>query len=216
MRTLFGTILLVVLLLTGCTTVPPTLFVSPFESPLPEPTPSPAPAATATEAPVAVAPDLDLAQFVLIPEDMADLFAASYSVSQPYEAQGGRGLQVMYPTRAELHTSGFLEGFATQAEVYGTADAAAAAFAAMAAKQDGLPITLAAPVDALSAWVNATKLSESVSPDSGEADNYAYTVILQDEELLALITVKSPTRIADERLAQMAQTVAQRMASSGS
>ncbi len=217
--------ILVLTLLSGCSR----LAASPALSPLPAV--SPLPTAAVAESPVAAtptgevvppgAPILDLAfdleKAVLGPQDMSDLFEVSYSVAQPYERAGMRGLQVLYPSKAIQHTTGFAEGFSTRLEIYAETSGVVEAFRAAVGGQRGVPFAMPSLGDASQASLVVTdSRGQEVAPESPEASNFAYSVVVRRGNVLAIIAVRAPRSIPAERLAQAAETVLSRLQASAS
>ncbi len=202
-------VLMAVTALVGCSggsSVP----VSPLQSPLVAV--SPVETAVAVETAVSVetpvpesllGTDFDPAQAVLTAADMGDLFATTYSITQPYQRDGMRGIQVVYPTVAILHTSAFAEGFATQIEVYDEFTDAVKAYYAAVANQAGEPLRMGSRGDESCAF--------EVPSDTPGVDNSAYVVIIRQANALAIITVKPPDPMRAAALERLADVVVGRL-----
>lgn len=218
-----GMAILMLVVLSGCSR----LAASPTLSPLPAA--SPLPTAGVTDSPLtsespsgAVPPggpvlDLafDLEKAVLSPEDMRDLFEASYSVMQPYQRAGVRGLQVVYPTRAIEHTTGFAEGFSTQLEIYAETSDVVKGFNAAVAGQVGVPIEMSPLGDASRASLRVTdRRGQEVPAESPDAHNFAYSVIARQGNVLAIVQIRAARAVPAERLAQAMELVLTRLRAS--
>jgi hypothetical protein len=185
-------------------------------SPLAPPTPgvisSPLPIATPENASPGSAPaqnaNFDLAQVALIPNDMIDLFQAGYSVQQEYQRAGMRGLQVLYPTSVVAHTTGFAEGFETRVEVYDQIADARNAFNAATADGKGKVLEVAGGGE-------ESRVTVAGIDDTNEKV-LSYKLIVRDANVLILITVKTPTSLSTERLAQIMKSVTDRLTAKGS
>jgi len=181
--------------------------VSPLESPLvavsPVDTPVPIPADVPTPESLLGA-GFDPAQAVLAAEDMGDLFGGTtYSISQPYERDGVRGIQVTHPTLFIEHTTAFAEGFATQIEVFDDFDDLVTMYYTTVANQEGEPFKMASQGDELSAF--------KAPSDTPGVDSYSYVVIMRKANALAIITVKTPERVQVSVLERAAEAVAGRL-----
>jgi hypothetical protein len=126
--------------------------------------------------------DFDPAQAALSPEDMSDLFSASYGIIQPYERDGMRGIQVIYPTAAVDHTSAFAEGFATQIEVYDRFEDTVRAFHTAVADQTGEPFQTASQGDKSYAFEAPSEVYGQGKP--------VYVIIIRRANALVILTVK--------------------------
>jgi len=182
-------------------------------SPLPTPTPEkvasgPAPAIDA---------DFDLAQAALTPNDMTDLFQASYSIQQEYRRPGMRGVQVLYPTDIVPHTTGFAAGFETRLEAYDQATSAHEAFSAATA-DDGGKVLEVPPVGEQSRVVvtASNARNEDVPLDDSGATRFTYKVIVREANVLMRITIKTPISLSTERLEQIMKSVVGRLSATGS
>lgn len=143
--------------------------------------------------------DLDLTQVMLQPADVSDLFQASYSITQPYSRSGVQGLQVIFPTRSELHGSTFAEGFSTQVEIYLDFEGAVKAFGAAVAAQKGQPYPMNTVGDVTRAF------------HSNEEGANVFTVVVRQVNALVIITVKTQQTVNANILEKLAQTVVKRL-----
>ena len=199
--------------LAGCISVPAQPELSPLQMPqntaapseivIPSPTPD---------------PSLKLlTDMVLASEDMNDLFQASFSITQPVQRPGMRGVQVTYPTKIIEHTSGFAAGFATSIEVYDTVDAAANAFKTAAANQRGQSVSTAPLGDESQVSLVVTnKQRQEVMSDAADADIFAYDVLARKERGLVLVTIKASQAVAPERLEKAANAVLSKLGAAAS
>lgn len=81
--------------------------------------------------------NIDLTMVALHSDDMDDLFDITYSIAQPYQKTGMRGLDVTYPSRVIEHTSAFAEGYRTKIEIYDHFQKAVDAYDLLVAEQVG-------------------------------------------------------------------------------
>ncbi|HEX9115648.1 MAG TPA: hypothetical protein VGA61_06235 [Anaerolineae bacterium] len=176
-------------------------------SPLTSPTAAPASVVVTPSGPL-VASAFKPGDAALTAADMADLFDnSSYSLVQPYQAAGLRGAQVVFPSKTILHSSAFVEGFATQIEIYEQFPAAVRAYQAAMAEQKGRPIALSAGADEAKAFLITTKDLTDVPPDSADANNFAYTIVARKVNALVVISIRSPKSVMDARLQTALTTV---------
>jgi hypothetical protein len=205
-----------VVLAAGCKTPEPS--VSPLESPLEAVSPLTAavPASTTTGSKVILTEPEDLptpqalldagfdpAQAALSPEDMSDLFNASYGIIQPYERDGMRGIQVTYPTAAIDHTSAFAEGFSTQIEVYDRFVDAVRAFHTAVADQTGEPFQTVTQGDESYAFEAPSEIYGQGKP--------VYVVIIRHANALAILAVKPSGPLQAEALERAASIIVSRL-----
>jgi hypothetical protein len=144
---------------------------------------------------------------------MRDLFEASYSIEQGYDRAGMRGMQVMYPTEAILHTTDFAQGFSSQVELYDTVAAAHEAFLAASAMGSGTVMAIETDADAeyVEVWALNSK-NEPVSLDSPDAKRFTHQVVARKANALILLTVKTPKALEAGRLEQAVAVVLGRLA----
>jgi hypothetical protein len=201
--------------LVGCISVPAQPELSPLQRP--QNTAVPIPSATVMFSPT---PDPSLKLLpgmALTPEDMSDLFQASFSITQPVQRPGMRGVQVMYPTKIIEHTSGFAGGFATAIQIYDTVDGAGNAFKEAAAAQRGQLVSTAPLGDESQiSLVVTNKERQEVKPDAADADTFAYDVLVRKGRGLVFITIKAPQAVAAERLGKAANAVLSRLGTAAS
>jgi hypothetical protein len=192
--------------------MPPDTALTPLASPTPDVISPPLPTATLADTSSSLAPtlaaDFNLAQAVLAPSDMSDLFQAGYSVQQEYRRAGMRGLQVLYPTSVVAHTTGFAEGFETRVEVYDQIADARNAFNAATADGKGKVLEVAGGGE-------ESRVTVAGIDDTNEKV-LSYKLIVRDANVLIMITVKTPTSLSTERLAQIMKSVTDRLAAKGS
>ena len=195
-------ILVTVIVLAGCKRRATPSSVSPLQSPLQavSPVSTAVPTGVATPS-LLFGEDFDPAQAVLAADDMSDLFNTTYNIAQPYQRNGMRGVQVVYPTRVIEHTSGFVEGFATQIEIYDQFADAVEAYRAAVADRDGETLEMEMMGDESRAF-------KTLSDMQGI---YVWEVIVRKSNALAIITIKSPEPVQAAMLERIAGTVVGRL-----
>jgi len=197
-------ILVTVIVLAGCKRRATTSSVSPLQlqSPLQAVSPVSMAVPTGVATPsLLFGDDFDPAQAVLAADDMSDLFNTTYNIAQPYHRNGMRGVQVVYPTRVIEHTSGFVEGFATQIEIYDQFADAVEAYRAAVADRDGETLEMEMMGDESRAF-------KTLSDMQGI---YVWEVIIRKSNALAIIMIKSPEPVQAAMLEQIAGTVVGRL-----
>lgn len=166
---------------------------------------APAPTDSASLPPVRLNADLSAA--ALTPADVADLFPdASYSVIQPFEGDGMKGLTVTYPTEVQPHTSAFAAGFATRIEVYADTDKAAKTYEAAVAKQKSTRLDIGALASASTAFKGA-----AISPEGWDLGKIECLVLVRRTNAVITLTLRTDRTVTEARLGELAQTVLNRL-----
>ncbi|MBN2004376.1 MAG: hypothetical protein JXA21_13560 [Anaerolineae bacterium] len=199
----------VVFTLMSCDKTKPAMDTSPLVSPLVSPLAAVSPLGGPTALPVIPTPtsllgaDFDLATAVLTAEDMAELFNnTTYSITQPYEKEGMRGLQVMYPTKSIDYETSFAEGFETQIEVYDVFDDLLKAYYDIVAKQTGMLFELKTKADETQAF---KKTSEYV------ADVQDHIILIREANALVIIEVKTSENVPPVTFEKIVNLVVDRL-----
>jgi hypothetical protein len=185
---------------------------SPLQSPLTAVSPLETFAPVMTPLPEALlGAGFDPAQAVLTADDMSDQFATTYAITQAYQHEGMRAIQVTYPTAVLEHTSAFVEGFATQIEVYDDFAETVTAYRAIVASQTGEAFEMPTVGDESRAFVTASSAQVVVPSSMPGVDNFSYVVIFRKANALAIITIKLPQQTSAATLERSANTVAGRL-----
>ena len=168
---------------------------------------APAPTGSASLPPLHLNANLSAA--ALTPADVADLFPdASYSVAQPFEADGVKGLTVTYPTEIQPHTSAFAVGFATRIGVYADTDKAAKTYetAVAAQKEKSTQLDIGALASASTAFRGA-----AISPEGWDLGKIEYLVLVRRTNAVITLTLRTDRTVTEVRLGELAQTVLNRL-----
>ena len=153
---------------------------------------------------------LDFSKAALSAEDVKDLFpTASFSLVRKLQNDKRVGSLVLFPTEQREHTSDFAKGFSTQIEVYRDQKDATASFNAFLTDQNRLK-SQSMQVNNIAEKTIAYK-GKILTADGSELDGNEYDLMVKNQNVLLLITLRTDEDISVQTLQSLGQTVLTRL-----